>query len=266
MNNKNGTIRLVSQIIAEIIRRKMNLPADNVWLRDQNRLIPNDNGTYVIIGLINVPAVIASQSYLRDASANDWDQKNGRWDLRGATFDMGQTETNYDIKGQTFDRAGQTFDQQPPAVFEVSRIYQREDIQIDFLSRSNAGIMRNWEVIAALNSILSQQFQTYYAFKIFRLPRSFVNTSSAEGGSQINRYSLTFPTFVWYEKSVLLSPTGKEYYDNFPAIAKTDVPTQPEFWDEPGTNFDDGQRYDQVSAPLTEVIADFEINQEGIES
>lgn len=265
MRDINGTVRLTAQIIAEIIRRQMCLPKQNIWLRDQNKVIPNDNGIYVVVGLVNVPSVISAQTYLRDARANDWDQAGGKWDIFGQTFDMGQRETNYDVSGQTFDRAGQTFDQQPPAVVEVNRVYQREDIQIDFLSRSNAGITRNWEIIAALNSILAQQMQAYYSFKIFRLPRSFVNTSSAEGGSQLNRYSITFPTFVWYEKCAVLDPTGEFYYDSFPTKAETDLPLQPIFYDQPGTQYDAGEVYDQANPPSVATIADFVINQEGIE-
>lgn len=266
MHDVNGTVRLPAQIICEIIRRQMNLPIENVWVRDQNARIPaTASGIYVAVGMINTPAVIGAQSYLRMANAKDWDQPGGKWDLHNENYDTSQIETNYDLKGQKFDRAGQTFDQQPPTVIEVQKVYQREDIQIDFLSRSNAGIQRNWEVIAAINSILSQQFQAYFSFKIMRLPRSFVNTSAAEGGSQLNRYSITFPVFVWYEKETVLDPTGELYYDNFPVLAKTDLPTQPQFWDEPGTNFDDGQRYDQTNPPTTEIVAEFEINQEGIE-
>lgn len=265
MNNKDGTQRLVAQIICEIIRRQLCLPKTSVWLRDQNRVIPNDNGIYVIVGLVNVPAVIASQSYIRDALVSDWDVAGGKWDVPGQNYDPSVQETNFDVKGQNFDRVGQTFDQQPPAVIEVQKVYQREDIQIDFLCRGNAGIKRNWEVIAALSSILSQQFQSYYSFKIFRLPRSFVNTSSAEGGSQLNRYSITFPTFVWYEKQTVLSPTGEMYYDAFPAMAEIDLPIPITNWDQAGGQFDDGGRFDQVAGATVETIADFVINQEGIE-
>lgn len=99
--------------------------------------------------------------------------------------------------------------------YQVNQVNQREEIQIDLLSRSSEVKKRSWEVIAALQSIYSQQQQELNNFKIFRVPTSFVNTSSAEGGSNINRYSITIACFVWYRKEKLLkSPLG-DYYDDF---------------------------------------------------
>ncbi len=99
--------------------------------------------------------------------------------------------------------------------WEVSQYQQREDIQIDILSRSTAAKIRKWEIVAALQSFYAQQQQELNNFKIFRIPSSFVNASGAEGGSNINRYSITVACFVWYKKEKLLkSPLG-DYYDDF---------------------------------------------------
>lgn len=98
---------------------------------------------------------------------------------------------------------------------EVNRVQIRENIQIDVVSRSDEAILRRWEVIAALRSIYSQNKQESNYFKIFRIPVSFLNTSDAEGGSSLNRYSITIPCFVWYKKEKVLSEVGKAYYDDF---------------------------------------------------
>ena len=41
------------QIIVDIIRREMALPVNNVWVRDENHIIPNDNGLYVVAGMVD---------------------------------------------------------------------------------------------------------------------------------------------------------------------------------------------------------------------
>ena len=74
---------------------------------------------------------------------------------------------------------------------------------------------RNWQVVAAMQSFYSQQQQELNNFKIFRIPQSFLNTSSAEGGSNINRFSITVPCFVWYRKDTILNSPLGDYYDDF---------------------------------------------------
>lgn len=261
MNDSEGTFRLTAQIIGEIIRKQLCLEDDAVWLRDQNRVIPNDKGVYVIVGMINVPTVIASVSSMRAATAEDWDETNKRWDLYGVVYDAAKRETNFDSEGQTWDEAGQTFDQQPETMVETTEVYQREDIQIDFLSRSNAGITRNWEIQGALTSFLSQRMQEKYAFKIFKQPNGPLNTSYAEGGSQLNRYTFTIPTFVWYKKEAILQPD--EYFDSFGVRVddeSTIATVVPYRYDKGGEYDQPGQVWDQLPP-----LAEFVINQQGIQ-
>lgn len=97
---------------------------------------------------------------------------------------------------------------------EVNRVQTLENIQIDILSRSNDAITRRWEIIAALKSIYAQQKQEANYFKICREPISFLDTSSAEGSSQLNRFTLTIPCFVWYKKETVLNEEY-DYYDKF---------------------------------------------------
>lgn len=97
---------------------------------------------------------------------------------------------------------------------EVNRVQTLENIQIDILSRSNDAITRRWEIVAALKSIYAQQKQEANYFKICREPASFLDTSSAEGSSQLNRFTITIPCFVWYKKETVLNDSY-DYYDKF---------------------------------------------------
>lgn len=170
---------LAEQIIVDILSHEMDInPARNIWVRDQNRKIPGDDQLYIIVGMTDSTG-ISSQTYMKERITPN-----------------------------------------PPgdpivAQVEVNEAQLSENIQIDLVSRSNSAILRRWEVIAALRSIYSQQQQELNDFKIFRQPRSFVNASYAEGGSQLNRFSLSFPCFVWYRKERVLDPGGSEYFDDF---------------------------------------------------
>ncbi len=103
----------------------------------------------------------------------------------------------------------------PNSVYEINRVQLRENIQVDFFGRTVDALTRRWEVIAALNSIRSEQLQEQNSFKIFKLPNSFINTSAVEGGSQLARYTLNFACHVWYKKEKLLSSDGNQFYDEF---------------------------------------------------
>ena len=148
------------------------MPANTVWLRDQNMLIPNDLGLYIVVGIVSaIP--MHNSVYM-------------------------QAETVNAVTTQ----------------HQISQVIMQENVQIDVLSRSNDAMNRAWEVIAALQSFYSQQQQEVNTFKIFRLPRSFTNTSYAEGGSQLNRYTLSVQCHAWYNKdTVMNSPLGDYYVD-----------------------------------------------------
>ena len=162
--------KLAEQILLDIIATQMGIDTTrNIWIRSQNRKIPNDEELYIVLGMTDaVP--ISAQSYMKP-----------------------------DVAEQV----------------EVQETQLKENIQIDLLSRSNAALLRRWEVIAALNSIYSKQKQELHSFKIARLPSSFLNTSAAEGGSELNRFSLSSPCHVWYRKEIDLTEDGKEYFDSF---------------------------------------------------
>jgi hypothetical protein len=158
---------IASQIIANILTEEMNMPANSVWLRDQNKTIPNDNGLYIAVGMTSAQTI----------------------------GNVTEVQTISDTQ------------------YEVNMLQQRETIQIDIFasSETNQALFRNWEVIAALQSLYSQQQQELNNFKILRIPNSFLDTSSAEGGSVLQRYSITIMALVWYRKQKLLGT----YYDDF---------------------------------------------------
>lgn len=160
----NGTT--AAQIIVDIMVNQLQLNTQQVWLREQNRTIPNDNQLYIAVGLVSAQT-ISNNAYFKkdDISSN-----------------------------------------------EIDVVIQQEVIQIDVLSsaKSNLALMRNWEVIAALQSFYSQGQQDKYQFKIFRIPRNLIDTSSAEGGSMLQRYSITVICHVWYSKTQTI-----DYFNDF---------------------------------------------------
>jgi hypothetical protein len=99
--------------------------------------------------------------------------------------------------------------------YEVNEGQMGERITIDILSRSDAAIRRKNEIIMALNSIYSKQLQEKYKFKMARVPNAFLNTSHAEGGSRLNRYTITITCLTWFRKEELLASNGGMYYDTF---------------------------------------------------
>jgi hypothetical protein len=97
---------------------------------------------------------------------------------------------------------------------EIIQVQSRDNIQIDIMSRSVTAIQRRWEMISALNTVYSEQQQENYNFRIFTIPTSFINASSAEGGSNINRFSIIIACHTWYkQEKVVQSPD--DYYNDF---------------------------------------------------
>ncbi len=193
--------KLTAQILVDIINREMSMPENSVWLRDQNRLIPNDNGLYIIVGFTGAPRVTANVTRMQEVP-----------------------------------RTGGGF-----TIHQINEVQITENIQIDILSRANTALTRNWEIIAAMQSFYAQQQMEKNNFNISRIPQNFVNTSSAEGGSQLNRYSITITCAVWYRKDKLLASPLGDYYNDFT------------------TRVDDANTIG-TNKPLIE----FEINSEGI--
>lgn len=93
---------------------------------------------------------------------------------------------------------------------EYQYLNQQRQMQIDVYSMNNEARQRFWEVITALKSVYAEQQQDLYNFKIGTLTNSR-NLSGIDGGSDINRFAITFNVLVHYTKSKVIS-----YYDSFP--------------------------------------------------
>lgn len=165
------------QIIVDIIANQMNLAKNAAWVRNENRDIPNDNGLYVVVGNVGT-APMNVETYIEQ-----------------------RTNSSYD----------------PPQVenWEINKAQAFESIQIDILSSSDSARSRRMEILLALRSIYAQQKMEANSFKIFRLAPNFLNTSGAEGGSNINRFSITIVCTSWYKKERLMKEPGGDYYDDF---------------------------------------------------
>lgn len=98
---------------------------------------------------------------------------------------------------------------------EIQEVTTRENIQIDILSRSTEAITRRFEIITALKSFLSTQSQEENEFKIFAVPTTFVNSSSAEGGSNINRFTIIVGCHTLFRKEKVLESVSGDYFDEF---------------------------------------------------
>ena len=95
------------------------------------------------------------------------------------------------------------------AFMEVQDINQGRMMQIDVYSRNNEARQRFWEVSAALKSTYAAQMQDLYNFKIGTMTND-INLSGLGGGSDVNRYTLTFEVLIHYQKSKAI-----DYYDKF---------------------------------------------------
>lgn len=159
---------LAEQIIVNILKTKMNLADNQVFIRDQNKMIPPNNGLHIAVGMIDAQVLSVVNS----------------------------TTATYD------------------GMSELIQAVMRENIQIDILSRSTEALYRRAEVLLALRSEYSEQQQEEYQFSIFAIPSSFVNTSSAEGGSYINRFTLTIACHTMSRSDNALT-APYDYYNDF---------------------------------------------------
>jgi hypothetical protein len=86
---------------------------------------------------------------------------------------------------------------------------QKEDYNIDILSRDNSARLRLSEVSQALSSTRSIQKQEEYDFKIFNV-KGINNTSNAEGDGILTRFTINFSVFARYTKEKEV-----DYFEHF---------------------------------------------------
>jgi hypothetical protein len=114
------------------------------------------------------------------------------------------------VDAQIYSNVKETITNGATSIKIVQQLQMRENIQIDIFSSSDLARVRRAEVILALNSYYAERLQEDNDFKIMEVPTSFTNTGSAEGGSEINRFTIIVPCLTWYRKE----PTF-DYYETF---------------------------------------------------
>ena len=102
-------------------------------------------------------------------------------------------------------------DESGNAFIEIQDINERRMMQIDVYSRNNDARERFWEIQMALNSVYAQQQMDLYNFKIATIS-SAQNISGIDGGSDINRFAITFNVISHQHKEHYI-----DYYDKFSA-------------------------------------------------
>lgn len=95
------------------------------------------------------------------------------------------------------------------AFIEEQNINLGQMFQIDIYSRNNDARQRYWEVSTALKSTYAEQQMDLYNFKIGTITNA-VNLSDADGGSVLNRYTITFNVITYQQKIKFIN-----YYDKF---------------------------------------------------
>ena len=94
---------------------------------------------------------------------------------------------------------------------EIQDINESRLMQVDIYSRNNDARERFWEVEMALKSNYAQYQMDLYNFKIGTIPNA-QNLSGLDGGSDINRYTISFNVLTHQHKETPIS-----YYDKFKA-------------------------------------------------
>lgn len=97
---------------------------------------------------------------------------------------------------------------------EIQDLNRRSLMQIDCYSRNNDARDRHHEITMALNSTYAQQQMDLYNFKLGTITNA-VNISGADGGSDINRFTISFSAIIHFQK---IKPIG--YYDKFQLTAQ----------------------------------------------
>lgn len=119
------------------------------------------------------------------------------------------SERVYSNRSQVMDNPNPTAPDGSDAFIEVQDLNVSKMMQIDIYSRNNEARDRYWEVSAALKSNYAQQLQDLYNFKIGTITNT-TNISGIDGGSDINRFSITFNVLTFNQKTKVI-----DYYDKF---------------------------------------------------
>lgn len=164
----------IEKIIVDIIKHELNLP-DNYGKTSNGDTIP----TVIIYGqnikLFNTDKM---QITVRTVSQRIWSNRS-----------------EYQENGDAYN--------------EIQDINESRLMQVDVYSRNNDARERFWEVSMALKSIYAEQQMDLYNFKIGTMTNS-QNISGIDGGSDINRFTISFNVLTHQQKIKSI-----DYYDKF---------------------------------------------------
>lgn len=76
----------------------------------------------------------------------------------------------------------------------------QEMIQVDIFSYDASARLRKYDLLFALQGDSAQRMAEQYAFKIARLPQSFIDASEVEASARLNRFALTVLVLRAYER------------------------------------------------------------------
>jgi hypothetical protein len=171
-------IKSIEKILVDIIKHELNLP-DNYGTTSNGDVIPSVIIYGQNIKLFNTDKM---QITVRTVSQRVWSNRNECKDITVSQ------QTNYK---------------------EIQDINESRFMQVDVYSRNNDARERFWEVSMALRSVYAEQQMDLYGFKIGTITNS-QNTSGLDGGSDINRFTISFNVLTHQHKE-----KGVDYYDKF---------------------------------------------------
>ena len=177
----------IEKIIVDIIKHELDLP-DNYGKTTNNDVIPS-----VIIYAQNIKLFNTDklQITVRTVSQRVWSNRN-----------YSKTENGI--------------------YTEIQDINESRMMQVDVYSRNNDARERFWEVQTALGSVYAQQQMDLYNFKLTKMTTAN-NISGIDGGSDINRFAITFTALTHQQKVKTVDYYDKfsaEYYDEHGKIAE----------------------------------------------
>lgn len=166
--------RSIEKILIDIIKHELNLP-DNYGTTSKGDVIPSVIIYSQNIKLFNTDKM---QITVRTVSQRVWSNRTEFKQINGIFT-------------------------------EVQDINESRMMQVDVYSRNNDARDRFWEIPMALKSVYAQQQMDLYNFKIGTMTNS-QNTSGLDGGSDINRFTITFNVLTHQTKD-----KSVDYYDKF---------------------------------------------------
>lgn len=171
----------IEKILVDIIKHELNLP-DNYGKTSNGDVIPSVIIYSQNIKLFNTDKM---QVMVRTVDQRVWSNRNETKEINGVYT-------------------------------EVQDVNESRIMQIDVYSRNNDARDRFWEVSTALRSIYAEQQMDLYNFKIGTITNS-KNVSGIDGGSDINRFAITFNVLTHQHKEKPI-----DYYDKFSLTASNE--------------------------------------------